>query len=86
MAKGIKKQKNNKQDNSENAQEKVVIGETKYKAVKSSYLENDRDKSSRSEEEKNPLSIKFNNTNLIEAIIYSEVLGKPRCKRRGRWR
>lgn len=32
------------------------------------------------------LSIEFDNKNLMEAIVYSEILGKPRCKQRGRWR
>lgn len=31
-------------------------------------------------------SIRLNNKNLMEAIVYSEILGKPRCKQRGRWR
>lgn len=34
----------------------------------------------------NPLSIKLTNQNLMEAVIYSEILGKPKCKRRGRCR
>ena len=36
--------------------------------------------------ENSPLSIKLTNQNLMEAIIYSEILGKPKCKRRGRCR
>jgi hypothetical protein len=31
-------------------------------------------------------NITLNNKNLMEAIIYSEILGKPKCKRRGRCR
>ena len=32
--------------------------------------------------ERNPLGIKLNTNNLIEGIIYSEILGKPLSKRR----
>ncbi len=38
-------------------------------------------------QENSPLSsIELNNKNLMEAMIYSEILGKPRCKQRGRWK
>jgi hypothetical protein len=30
-----------------------------------------------------PFSFKLTNQNLMEAIIYSEILGKPKCKSRG---
>lgn len=31
-------------------------------------------------------NITLNSQNLMEAMIYSEILGKPKCKRRGRCR
>jgi hypothetical protein len=34
----------------------------------------------------NPLPMRFTNENLLEAVVYSEILGKPKCKRRGRCR
>jgi hypothetical protein len=31
------------------------------------------------------LKLNFNEDNLLSGIIMAEVLGKPRCLRRGRW-
>lgn len=81
MAGGVKKQKNKKQDILESTREKPVHSENK-----GSCKENIVAMNNSKEEENNPLSIRFNSSNLMEAVIYSEILGKPRSRRRGRWR
>lgn len=36
-------------------------------------------------EEQSNLAIQLNENNIREAFVYSEILGKPKCKRRRRW-
>lgn len=37
------------------------------------------------EKDTNNLELNFKEENLIQAVIYSEILGKPKAKRRRRW-
>jgi hypothetical protein len=39
-----------------------------------------------STEKNNIIPLKFTSQNLVEALIYSEILGEPKCKKRGRCR
>lgn len=89
MIKGIKKKIYTKQE---------ILTDSQKNAIDEESMSNKNNRSNtrklntcnNNEENKNlgntPLSIKLTNQNLMEAVIYSEILGKPRCKRRGRWR
>lgn len=89
MIKGVKKKIYSKQE---------ILTDSQKDAVDEESMSNKNNRSNtkklnicnNNKENKNsgntPLSIKLTNQNLMEAVIYSEILGKPRCKRRGRWR
>jgi hypothetical protein len=67
--------------------EDIKKEQSKKKSTRNSQQRQTAKQENRSEEsENNIFPIVFTNQNLMQAVIYSEVLGKPRCKRRGRWR
>lgn len=86
MAGGVKKRKNKKQDILESTREKPVKEKAVHTENKGNCKENIADMNYKKEEENNTLSIEFKSSNLMDAVIYSEILGKPKSRRRGRWR
>lgn len=80
MAKGVKKQASKKQ-NSVASSPKNAVSENNIKSENRDINYRDSNNS-----DSNPLSIWLTNQNLMEAVIYSEILGKPKCKRRDRCR
>lgn len=85
MAKVVKKQVYKIQDSLVNP-EKEVMSEEKNNIENNSSNINSLKDYKNNNLDNNPLSISITNQNLMEAIIYSEILGKPKCKRRGRCR
>jgi ribonuclease HIII len=85
MAKVVKKQVYKIQD-SLASPEKDIISEEKDNIENNSCNNNNLKDYKNSNSDYNHLSIRFTNQNLMEALLYSEILGKPKCKRRGRCR
>lgn len=87
MAKSLKKGLNKNKSKSGNHQKKNIIQMEKNTELKNTSVTKRKDNSSISNEpECNPLDVKFDGVNLMKAVIYSEILGKPRCKSRRKWR
>jgi hypothetical protein len=85
MSRVVKKQVNKIQD-SLTSTEKDIISEEKDNIENNSSNNNSIKDYKNNDLDYNPLSIRFTNQNLMEAVVYSEILGKPKCKDRGRWR
>lgn len=86
MVMGAKKKAYKKKDSMESAQEAVIEKDKSLMDKNSRKNAITPPGNKKTELENNPLSIKLNSSNLMETVIYSEILGKPRCMRRGRWR
>ncbi len=85
MAKVVKKQVYKIQD-SIASPEKGIMSEEKDNIENNSSNNNSLKECKNNDLDYNPLSIRLTNQNLMEAIVYSEILGKPKCKGRGRCR
>lgn len=86
MAKNNSKKVYQKKSEMENIQSTFV--ERVEKALTKTNFNNDNTSivNNKLKQENNLLSIGLDNKNLMEAMVYSEILGKPRCRQRGRWR
>jgi ribonuclease HIII len=85
MAKVVKKQVYKIQDSSASS-DKDIMSKEKENIENNSSNNNSLKDYKNNNLDYNHLSVRFTNENLMEALLYSEILGKPKCKRRGRCR